>query len=47
MKNDNTINLIASPAEMSQIGEQAGAYKATKNQFYSFLSAISSGALLL
>lgn len=38
--------VAATPTEMAQIGEDAGAYKASKNQFYSFLSAISAGAFI-
>ncbi|XHN81123.1 putative formate transporter 1 [Lonepinella sp. MS14435] len=47
MKSEENISTVmASPAQMAQIGEDAGAYKASKNQFYSFLSAISAGALI-
>ncbi|WP_373099003.1 MULTISPECIES: formate transporter FocA [Pasteurellaceae] len=46
MKTENSISLMATPTEMAQIGEDVGAYKATKNQFYSFLSAISAGAFI-
>ncbi|MDO4626376.1 MAG: formate transporter FocA [Pasteurellaceae bacterium] len=37
---------ISSPAEIAQIGENAGVYKASKKQWYSFLSAISAGAFI-
>ncbi|WP_386690198.1 formate transporter FocA [Lonepinella sp. MS14437] len=47
MKSEENISTVmASPAQMAQIGEDAGAYKASKNQFYSFLSAISAGAFI-
>ncbi|QLB13392.1 formate transporter [Bisgaardia hudsonensis] len=46
MKNENSFSLIATPAEMVNIGRDAGAYKASKKQFYSFLSAISAGAFI-
>lgn len=46
MKTENLISFIATPTEMAQIAEDAGSYKATKNQFYSFLSAISAGAFI-
>lgn len=46
MKTENLISFIATPTEMAQIAENAGSYKATKNQFYSFLSAISAGAFI-
>lgn len=46
MKTDNSISFMATPTEMAQIAEDAGSYKATKNQFYSFLSAISAGAFI-
>ena len=42
----NMSTVAASPTQMAQIGEDAGAYKASKNQFYSFLSAISAGAFI-
>ncbi|OOS00742.1 formate transporter FocA [Haemophilus paracuniculus] len=35
-----------SPAEMAKIAEDGAVYKATKNQFYSFLSAITAGAYI-
>lgn len=35
-----------SPAEMTKIAEDGAVYKATKNQFYSFLSAITAGAFI-
>lgn len=35
-----------SPAEMAKIAEDSAVYKATKNQFYSFLSAITAGAYI-
>lgn len=35
-----------SPAEMAKIAEDAAVYKATKNQFYSFISAITAGAFI-
>lgn len=41
-----SITTVASPQEMAQIGENVGVYKATKNQCYSFLSAISAGAFI-
>lgn len=37
---------IGSPAEMAQIGEDAGVYKASKKQINSFLSAIPAGAFI-
>lgn len=43
---ENITTVVANPTQMAQIGEDAGAYKATKNQFYSFLSAISAGAFI-
>ncbi|ABR73588.1 formate transporter FocA [Actinobacillus succinogenes] len=43
---ENQSTVAASPAQMAQTGEDVGAYKATKNQFYSFLSAISAGAFI-
>ncbi|MDG2948246.1 formate transporter FocA [Bisgaard Taxon 10/6] len=43
---ENLSTVAATPAQMAQIGEDVGAYKATKNQFYSFLSAISAGAFI-
>ncbi len=43
---ENSSTVMASPTQMAQIGEDAGAYKASKNQFYSFLSAISAGAFI-
>ena len=42
----STSTCISSPAEMSQIGEDAGAYKVSKKQFCSFLSAIPAGAFI-
>ncbi|ACA30756.1 formate transporter FocA [Histophilus somni] len=45
MKTESTTT-VASPQEMAQIGENVGVYKATKNQCYSFLSAISAGAFI-
>ncbi|TCP96882.1 formate transporter [Cricetibacter osteomyelitidis] len=41
---DNTVML--KPAEMSQIGEDVGVYKATKKQLLSFYSAIPAGAFI-
>ncbi len=35
-----------SPAEMAKIAEDGAVYKATKNQFYSFISAITAGAFI-
>ena len=35
-----------SPAEMAKIAEDGAVYKATKNQFYSFISAITAGAYI-
>lgn len=35
-----------SPAEMAKIAEDGAVYKATKNQFYSFLSAITAGGFI-
>ncbi|QIW14910.1 formate transporter FocA [Pasteurellaceae bacterium RH1A] len=35
-----------SPAEMAKIAEDGAVYKATKNQFYSFVSAITAGAYI-
>lgn len=35
-----------SPAEMAKIAEDAAVYKATKHQFYSFISAITAGAYI-
>lgn len=35
-----------SPAEMAKAAEDAAVYKATKNQLYSFLSAITAGAFI-
>lgn len=35
-----------SPAEMAKIAEEGAVYKATKNQFYSFISAITAGAYI-
>ncbi len=35
---------MVSPAEISQIGEDAGVYKASKKQILSFFSAIPAGA---
>lgn len=35
-----------SPAEMAKIAEDSAVYKATKNQFYSFLSAITAGGFI-
>lgn len=46
MKTENSNNAMATPTEMAQTGENVGTYKATKNQFYSFLSAISAGAFI-
>lgn len=46
MKSNDVNQLMATPGEIAKIGEEAGAYKAKKNQFYSFLSAISSGAFI-
>lgn len=47
MKTENSASTcIQSPAQMAQIGEDAGVYKATKKQFYSFLSAIPAGAFI-
>ncbi|EIJ71872.1 formate transporter FocA [Pasteurella bettyae] len=37
---------IASPTEIAVTGRDVGAYKATKKQYYSFLSAISSGMFI-
>lgn len=34
------------PTEMTQIAEDGAVYKATKNQFYSFISAITAGAFI-
>ncbi|MDY4281116.1 formate transporter FocA [[Pasteurella] aerogenes] len=46
MNKDNTFKTIASPTEMVQIAIDAAAYKATKNPFLSFVSAISAGAFI-
>lgn len=35
-----------SPAEMAKIAEDGAVYKATKNQLYSFISAITAGAFI-
>lgn len=35
-----------SPAEMAKTAEDGAVYKATKNQFYSFISAITAGAYI-
>ncbi|WP_301099256.1 formate transporter FocA [Otariodibacter sp.] len=35
-----------SPAEMAKIAEDGAVYKATKKQFYSFISAITAGAYI-
>ncbi|MCK3658416.1 formate transporter FocA [Pasteurellaceae bacterium Pebbles2] len=43
---ENSSTVMVAPAQMAQIGEDVGAYKASKNQFYSFLSAISAGAFI-
>lgn len=37
---------MVSPAEMSQIGEDVGVYKASKRQILSFFSAIPAGAFI-
>jgi len=37
---------MVSPAEISQIGEDVGVYKATKKQILSFFSAIPAGAFI-
>ncbi len=37
---------VRSPAQMAQIGEDAGVYKASKKQYLSFLSAIASGLFI-
>lgn len=42
----NTSTCMATPVEISQIGENAGAYKALKKQYLSFLSAIPAGAFI-
>ncbi|MDO4431226.1 MAG: formate transporter FocA [Lonepinella koalarum] len=42
----NTSTCIATPTEVGQIGENAGAYKALKKQYFSFLSAIPAGAFI-
>lgn len=39
-------NVMLSPAEMSQIGEDVGAYKASKKNLLSFYSAIPAGAFI-
>ncbi|MEE6061736.1 formate transporter FocA, partial [Avibacterium paragallinarum] len=46
MKKENAVSFMATPTEMAQFAEDVGTYKATKNQFYSFLSAISAGAFI-
>ncbi|PJG83836.1 formate transporter FocA [Caviibacterium pharyngocola] len=46
MNTEKSISFMANPTEMAQIGEDVGAYKATKKQFFSFLSAISAGAFI-
>lgn len=38
--------MMYSPAEMAKIAEDAAVAKATKNQFYSFISAITAGAFI-
>lgn len=42
----NTSICVATPQEISHIGETAGAYKALKKQYLSFLSAIPAGAFI-
>ncbi|MGC7560502.1 formate transporter FocA [Pasteurella sp. PK-2025] len=42
----STSTCMVSPTEMAQIGEDTGVYKATKKQFYSFLSAIPAGMFI-
>lgn len=47
MKNEHNFSTVmATPAQMAETCAAAGAYKASKNQFYSFLSAITAGALI-
>ncbi|MCW9716636.1 formate transporter FocA [Avibacterium sp. 21-594] len=46
MKKENAVSFMATPTEMAQLAENIATYKATKNQFYSFLSAISAGAFI-
>ncbi|MGQ0286434.1 formate transporter FocA [Pasteurellaceae bacterium 22721_9_1] len=47
MKNEENVSTVmATPATMAEICSSAGAYKAKKHQFYSFLSAITAGALI-
>lgn len=43
---DKVIEFMATPAQMAEIGESVGAYKARKNQFLSFVSAITAGAFI-
>ncbi|MDG6897127.1 formate transporter FocA [Actinobacillus delphinicola] len=43
---EKIIELMASPTQMAQIGEDVGAYKARKRPFLSFVSAITSGAFI-
>lgn len=42
----STTTCMVSPAEMSQIGEDVGVYKASKRQILSFFSAIPAGAFI-
>lgn len=42
----STSTCMLSPSEIAKIGEDAGVYKASKKQFYSFLSAIPAGAFI-
>ena len=43
---NNSQNPMLTPMQMAQLGEDIGVYKATKKQFYSFLSAIPAGAFI-
>ncbi|PJG85042.1 formate transporter FocA [Conservatibacter flavescens] len=43
---DNSQNTMLTPTQIAQLAEDIGVYKASKKQFYSFLSAIPAGAFI-
>lgn len=42
----NSVELIFNPSQMVKIADEVGAYKARKNQWLSFISAITAGAFI-
>ncbi len=43
---EKNIEFMASPSQMARIGEDIATYKACKNQFISFISAITAGSFI-